>query len=266
MIPRRLAFGLVVHCRKGAKDTMNKLQSRWQRLRHLGPRRAFETLANVIEDRLFDLRFSCETSAKLHRSDYDQSLKHLEHAVPYQPARARSFRIMMQQLDLPADSVFVDVGCGMGRVLLLASRYPFKRIVGIDLSADLCSIAERNMTMLPRVGSAVPYEIHAENVTTYAFKPDENVFFLYNPFDETIMAKFIAALQNSVRQAPRPIWLIYLKPLTPARQVIDQSETFQLEKRIAYGNAKFLIYRSHGDERPSNDAASTAAADVAKVA
>ena len=237
---------------------MKQPRSRWRRLLSLGPKRSFETLVSVVEDRLFDRRFLSETSKRLHVSDYDQSLKHLEHAVPYQPARARPFRLMMEQLDLPADSVFVDIGCGMGRVLLLASRYPFKRLVGIDLSPQLCEIAERNMTLLPRVGTSLPYEIHAEDVTEYDFKPDENVFFLYNPFDETIMAAFLNALRDSIDRAPRPMWLIYLKPLTPARQIIDQSGVFRLDQRIIHGDAQFLIYRSRdADER---------IADVGKVA
>ena len=229
---------------------MSKLESRWRRLCSLGPRRSLETLASVIEDRLFDRRFRCETSKKLQVSDYDPFLKHLEHSVPYQPARARPFRLMMKQLDLPAGSVFIDIGCGMGRVLLLASRYPFKRLVGIDLSPQLCEIAERNMNMLPRVGSNLPYEIHAEDVTEYDFKPDENVFFLYNPFDETIMVAFLNALESSIDRAPRPVWLIYLKPLTAARQVIDQSRAFQLNQRITYGDSQFLIYRSRDAEAP----------------
>lgn len=239
---------------------MSKLQSRWRRFFSLGLRRSLETLVSVVEDGLFDRRFCCETSKKLQISDYDTSLKHLEHAVPYQPARARPFLLMMKQLELPAGSVFVDIGCGMGRVLLLASRYPFKRLVGIDLSPELCEVAERNMKLLQLVGSNLPYEIHAEDITAYDFKPDENVFFLYNPFDESIMVAFLNALERSIHRTPRPVWLIYLKPLTAARQVIDQSGVFQLIQRIIYGDAQFLIYRSHDAEAPQ-----TASADAEKV-
>ena len=41
--------------------------------------------------------------------------------------------------------VFVDLGSGKGRTLLLASEYPFRRIVGVELSPKLHRIAKTNV-------------------------------------------------------------------------------------------------------------------------
>ena len=40
---------------------------------------------------------------------------------------------------------FVDAGAGMGRALLLATRRPFKQIVGIEVSPALAAIARENV-------------------------------------------------------------------------------------------------------------------------
>jgi hypothetical protein len=37
------------------------------------------------------------------------------------------------------NNTFVDLGCGKGRAITVASEFPFRKIVGIELSADLAS-------------------------------------------------------------------------------------------------------------------------------
>src|SRR5436305_42388 len=43
------------------------------------------------------------------------------------------------------NEVLLDYGCGLGRVILLASRFPFKKIIGIELAPSLVERAERNI-------------------------------------------------------------------------------------------------------------------------
>ena len=42
----------------------------------------------------------------------------------------------------------MDLGCGKGRVLMLAVEYGFARVTGVDYSASLCEIARRNLDVL----------------------------------------------------------------------------------------------------------------------
>jgi methylase of polypeptide subunit release factors len=43
------------------------------------------------------------------------------------------------------NDVFVEFGCGKGRVLTQAARRPFSRVVGIDISPELSRVAEANL-------------------------------------------------------------------------------------------------------------------------
>src|SRR6516225_8353137 len=44
---------------------------------------------------------------------------------------------------------FVDIGCGKGRALMVASAFPFRRLVGVEISPELCEIARANTARRP---------------------------------------------------------------------------------------------------------------------
>ena len=45
-------------------------------------------------------------------------------------------------------TVFLDVGAGKGRAMLVASEYPFLRVEGVELNPKLADIARRNICPL----------------------------------------------------------------------------------------------------------------------
>jgi trans-aconitate methyltransferase len=75
-----------------------------------------------------------------------------QHAEKYKATRARYFRKLMKRVHLPRDGVFVDVGCGKGRILLLAVEHGLNRVVGIEISPTLCKIAEKNIAGFSECG------------------------------------------------------------------------------------------------------------------
>jgi predicted RNA methylase len=50
---------------------------------------------------------------------------------------------------------FVDFGSGKGRVLLVASHYPFREVVGVEFSPELQKIAEGNIRSTKAPNGAV---------------------------------------------------------------------------------------------------------------
>src|SRR6202035_689809 len=56
------------------------------------------------------------------------------------------FNQMMEALDLDWPRfTFVDLGSGKGRALLLASRFLFRRIVGVEIAPELSEVAAANI-------------------------------------------------------------------------------------------------------------------------
>ena len=63
---------------------------------------------------------------------------------PYQPTDAALFQEMMSSLPIAfSEFTFVDLGSGKGRTLLMASEYPFRRIVGVEILPELHRAAEK---------------------------------------------------------------------------------------------------------------------------
>jgi hypothetical protein len=86
------------------------------------------------------------------------------------------------------DDVIVDVGSGKGRAInWFLSNHPGRRIYGIELDAEICAKAAKRLR-------------RHENVTilcgdaTTLLPADGTLFYLFNPFDEAVMGRFIAAL------------------------------------------------------------------------
>ena len=52
---------------------------------------------------------------------------------------------ILDQVNYDQSDVFLDFGCGKGRVLLIASEYKFKKIIGIEFSPELAGIALKNI-------------------------------------------------------------------------------------------------------------------------
>lgn len=51
-------------------------------------------------------------------------------------------------------ATFIDIGCGEGRVLLMAAEHGFRKIIGIDLAADLCLTARGNVERYRRCSNS----------------------------------------------------------------------------------------------------------------
>jgi hypothetical protein len=89
----------------------------------------------------------------------------------------------------PTDGdVLVDVGCGKGRAInWLLGHYPANEIIGIEIDPEICAHTTRRLRRYKRV------QIRCGDATTM-LPPEGTIFFLFNPFDEAAMARFIAAL------------------------------------------------------------------------
>jgi predicted RNA methylase len=150
---------------------------------------------------------------------------------------------LLNRLHLPRDSNFVDIGSGKGRVLLIASQYGFRKVVGIEFSRELCNIARRNVEVFSRkVKPSSSIEVIETDATEYHFHPEDRVLFMYNPFDAFILAKVLDRIRSSLEENPRPIWLIYNTPIPVKHNVIKSAALFQSDSFYEIGGNRFRVY------------------------
>jgi hypothetical protein len=112
-------------------------------------RKYFRSIANnpgtAVSDE-FDLIHGVETSVRVHTTDLLINSPNWIHAVPYIPTPSRFLKEVLVDVDINFENfTFVDFGSGKGRVLLMASDFPFQKIIGVEFSPELHAVAQRNI-------------------------------------------------------------------------------------------------------------------------
>jgi SAM-dependent methyltransferase len=212
-------------------------------VRERGALTTLQVAWSVVEDAWFDRRFGTETARTVYTDQLESHLANRDHSTRHKATKARPLQTLLRELPLPAGSTFVDIGCGKGKVLLLAAQHPFARVVGIEFSPSLCEQARRNIEIFRRqVRLRAPVEVIEADVTQHVFGGDENVFFLYNPFDGEILEAFLKNLAGSLASHPRELWMIYNAPAYAG--VVDASGLFRPGETRSIGGNEFRVYWS----------------------
>jgi SAM-dependent methyltransferase len=115
--------------------------------------------------------------------------------------------------DLAAAS-FVDLGCGKGRACIVASEFPFRCVVGVELDAG---IARRGSANARRIADRFPGRARIAIKLGDASRPElpddgPCVIFLYHPFGEASVARLVAHLEAKIA-AGQKIFVIYYNPV-----------------------------------------------------
>jgi SAM-dependent methyltransferase len=134
---------------------------------------------------------------------------------PYQPTEPALFREMMASLPIEFDTfTFIDLGSGKGRTLLMASEYPFQRIVGVELLPALHQIARENLARYKSESQkCVALEALCGDATNFSFPAEPLVLYLFNPLPESGLRRVITNLDLSLSACPRAVYVLYHNPL-----------------------------------------------------
>ena len=162
---------------------------------------------------------------------------------PYQPTDPALFREMMAGLPIEFESfTFVDLGSGKGRTLLMASEYPFRKIVGVELIAELHRAAEENIRAYHSpTQRCSQIEAVCLDAGEFDFPETPLVLYLFNPLPERALFKLVQRLGKSLAEAPRAVWIVYHNPQLETAL----SGSGFLEK--AGGTPQYSVYRQSGD-------------------
>ena len=136
---------------------------------------------------------------------------------PYQPTDPAVFREMMAALAIDCRQfTFIDIGSGKGRTLLMAAEYPFKKIVGVEVMANLHGAAVENIAAWRSQSPArsmAPVEAVCVDARAFVFPEAPMVVYLFNPLPESGLRQVIQRIEESWRRSHRAIWVVYHNPL-----------------------------------------------------
>jgi SAM-dependent methyltransferase len=176
----------------------------------MGHRKGAERLRTTIE-KLPIMRGYEETNGRVSMASL--GLGHPDR-VNYSASPWWTLRWLLRRSDVRPSDVFLEYGCGKGRVVLdAARRYRFKRVVGVELAPKLTMVArelvERERSHL-RCGDVT---IETTDATTFRVPDDVTHVYFYNPFGGAIFERVCENLLASLDRAPRGMRIIYLNPV-----------------------------------------------------
>ncbi len=187
----------------------------------------------------FDAEHRVTTEALVFLGELDPEAigPSLEFATHYEPTPVAQAEALLDASPVPPErATFVDLGAGMGRVVLLAARRPFRAVIGVEISPALVEIARENLaTVHDGQRMARDLKIVGADAAAYAFPRGDLVIFMYNPFRGPVLAGVLANLRTSAEE--RDVVLLYHTPVE--RDAIDASEAFDLVSDVGFG----LVYR-----------------------
>ncbi|OVE82348.1 hypothetical protein BVY03_01155 [bacterium K02(2017)] len=210
-------------------------------LKENGLIKTFKKLASFIIDSFFDKKYNTDTSSWVETINLDVNEQQKKHAEMYQNTHALPLKKLLKTLPLPNDKILVDLGCGKARVLLVASQCGFKEARGIEFSKNLCEIANNNIKIFKnKTDSNVNFLIINSDVSDHDFDDDENVFFLFNPFDNYILEKVLHKINESLQRKNRKIWIIYRNALY--KDSIEKALPTAKKTEYNYWGQDFVVY------------------------
>ncbi len=186
-----------------------------------------ELLPSRRKARFGDLDYDWEHSVDTTRSNVGAGTQFLTGLVarPYFATEPWLFRQIMEALALSIqqsavsqglaqgalrDFTFIDLGCGKGRVLLMASDYPFKRIIGVEFMPDLARAAQKNIAGYSNDRQQCrQIEAVCMDARDFQFPSGPLVVYLFNPFSESTFVAGAGEFDRSIEQAPRPVYIAY---------------------------------------------------------
>ena len=156
--------------------------------------------------RTFDRRHGVTTHAVMFLSQLDatRTSEAYAHATHYEAVPVKELRAMLASLPdgVVATSTFVDVGAGMGRAVMIASEYPFKQVVGIELSPALFEIARENLARAHDLSTRCrDVRLVRGDARRRRFPGGTLAVFLFNPFDGDALRETIERIRRRARPA-----------------------------------------------------------------
>jgi SAM-dependent methyltransferase len=135
-------------------------------------------------------------------------------AVP--PSRFRGILERWQASD-PAHAIgeycFVDLGCGKGRAVLLASEAGFREAMGVELNPALAMIAQANADGWTAAGKGhCPVRIQQADALEFEWPSGACVGFLFNPIGGGLMEQLANRMAAVFRDRPSDLEVLYYKP------------------------------------------------------
>ena len=190
-----------------------------------------------LADQLFDWYFGVDT---LRPANNEVGVH------PYEPTRVLPLRAMFRRIRpmLPPNPVLLDMGSGKGRVLMVAAQNGFRVARGVEITPELNVIARGNVARFAHhfPGGQTPIDVIQADILRYPIRPDENVFFLFNPFPPAVFEQVLVNIAGSLAAHPRQVLMVNFLPSSHYLSLLAAREEFVPAKVLRCWGSQFTLH------------------------
>ena len=167
-----------------------------------------------------------------------------EHAdgVIYQPTRWHVLPRALSYLGVSDRDTFVDFGCGKGRVVHQAARWPFREVIGVEISPVLAEIARAGVAARRHQHRCEDVKIVVSDVRDFPIPDALTLGYFFDPFQGEAMDAVLRAILDSIERHPRRVRLIYVHPRLGSH--VLATGRFRLLKEQRGGLRDFRVSRA----------------------
>jgi SAM-dependent methyltransferase len=131
----------------------------------------------------------------------------------YQPSSSVIFEKAMNALPFNfSDKVFLDIGSGKGRALILAAEAGFRKVIGVEYASELNDIAYTNIETVRHRFPNTEFVLTEGDALAYDIPEEVDVIYLFNPFDEEATRGLLRSVKPVFEREKR-IDLVYVHPI-----------------------------------------------------
>jgi SAM-dependent methyltransferase len=197
--------------------------------------------------RRFDRRYRVHTSGLILLPDTSFDRARLPDATQYGPINGWGFRKFLRRAAFPRNLSFVDIGCGLGRACILAAEYGFAKVTGVDLAAELCEGARRNIARCRLAsGEISPIEIVQMDALAFCGQTDADLFLMFRPFSRKLTRTVLDTMAERARGLNKVMTVIFTeRMLVPDSYapVFAETGAFRAVSQTAYWGQAFYTFQ-----------------------
>jgi predicted RNA methylase len=203
----------------------------------------------LIDDGLYDHKMGLETSRLVKLADLGLDAAQLDAAhsnasgFAYIPTPPRRLAAIFAELDIRhSEYTFIELGSGMGRVVFGAAAYPFHKVVGVEFSPELHTIAMRNLSNISHTVKAADIELLCQDAQDYTYPPGNCVVYLFNPFREPVLRTVLDNLRRAFATSDAELYVLYMHPVLG--ELLAALPFLSMLKRTR----EYVVYRSISED------------------
>lgn len=207
-------------------------------------------------DSAFDQSYHVSTAGDVSWQRLQTGSSSDAYSTNYSPTPPSVVRAIFSRLPELQDFSFVDLGCGKGRVLIMATEFSFKSVIGIEKVPALYKTACENARIVRHDHpERTEIQLVLNEATAIDFPAGNLVVYLFHPFWKPVMESMVRKIEEALKNESRQLWVVYVNPVfyglldASPFLVFDSERSFILPPDDERGQQFIVgIWRAQGGE------------------